>query len=347
MNMTPEKNLKMQSPTPTNRRSSRRSGSVIVLVALAMVAICGFCALTIDFGRSVMRKNQLQRATDAAALAGVQYLPGDPATAKIAARYYAYLNGINVDTSSIIVSNNNTRITVPATSNVRYFFAPVMRVLSGNVPAQSIAAVQVRTNFTTPNVVPIGITPSTYAAFKGGQVTEINGIRQNKTDLDISEFVMMDLRDGNQGKSPAQMQNQLQWGSTFSDPVTVGGVAQTLNAFNTAQAKNFREGLQTRFTAAAGAPWYDTGNRFPNIPAGSPLIMNFIMTPEQQAVNGNNNAPILGFVPVYIESFSVVGTEMKIKFRFLPLDSGGGGSYTDATSTNPEAANLRIPRLVS
>lgn len=49
---------------------ARRRGVVAVQIALFMVAIAGFAALTIDVGRMYSAKSDLQRAADAAALAG-------------------------------------------------------------------------------------------------------------------------------------------------------------------------------------------------------------------------------------------------------------------------------------
>ena len=336
----------MKNTKKYSRRNRRRSGSVIVMVALSAVMLFGFCAMAVDYGRSVVTRNTLQRACDAAALAGVAYLPTDPTNARVAARYFAFQNGVDVPSAAITINSTNTRITVPATRQVRYFFAPVMKLISGNVAARSVAAVQQKSNFLPPNVVPIGITPSTYAANKNGNVTYIDGIRQNKSDLDIAEFVLFDLRSQN-SKSPAHMQDQLQWGSTFNEVTLIGGTETTLNAANVAQAKKFEDGINSRFAAALGATYNDNGTKYSSIPAGTPRQVNLILTPEQQAVNGNNNALVLGFVPVYIEAITVSGSSMQMRVRFLPLDAMRGGEWIDATNTSADSAALRIPRLVS
>ena len=48
------------------------TGQTIVLVALMMVMLIGFGALTIDVGAMTFQKSNLQNAADSAALAGVQ-----------------------------------------------------------------------------------------------------------------------------------------------------------------------------------------------------------------------------------------------------------------------------------
>ncbi|HEX8550697.1 MAG TPA: pilus assembly protein TadG-related protein [Abditibacteriaceae bacterium] len=333
------------------KKNSRRKGSVIVTVALGTVMLFGFTAMAVDFGRSVIKKNQLQRACDAGALAGVQYLPNDPVNARVAARYYAFLAGVNVPPGQIQIAADNSRITVPAKFDVAYLFAPVMRMISGKVEAQAIAAVQQRTRFTPPQVVPIGITPSTYNAYKDGRGVMITGIRQNVDDLGLGGFVLFDLREGNQAKSPAHMQDQLQWGSTFNEIITINKQVQTLNAAMPSEIKHMGDGLQTRLDAANRAPYFDNGTRFTDIPAGSPRVMHFIVTPEQPAINGNNNAPVKGFVPVYVEAFSVAEVDgkrqMRLQIRFLPLTAGGGGVYEDVDFSNTHAETLRVYRLVS
>jgi hypothetical protein len=54
----------------------RRRGQAIVIMALAMVAICGMLALAIDAGRLYFQRRLMQDAADAGALAGAQDLVG-------------------------------------------------------------------------------------------------------------------------------------------------------------------------------------------------------------------------------------------------------------------------------
>jgi Flp pilus assembly protein TadG len=68
-----------------NRRSE--SGAVLVQVALALVVLCGLCALVVDMGILMVARAQAQNAADAGALAGATSLAFDsiqltaPATA--------------------------------------------------------------------------------------------------------------------------------------------------------------------------------------------------------------------------------------------------------------------------
>lgn len=49
-------------------------GSIAVTVAISLVVLLGFLALTLDLGQALVAKNELQDAADAAALAGARYL---------------------------------------------------------------------------------------------------------------------------------------------------------------------------------------------------------------------------------------------------------------------------------
>jgi Flp pilus assembly protein TadG len=58
------------------RVNRRKTGQAIVIMALAMVAICGMLALAIDAGRLYFQRRLMQDAVDAGALAGAQDLVG-------------------------------------------------------------------------------------------------------------------------------------------------------------------------------------------------------------------------------------------------------------------------------
>ena len=57
------------------RKANGERGQILPLVAIALVALLGICAFSIDVGYAYYAKRQLQSAVDAAALAGAQDLP--------------------------------------------------------------------------------------------------------------------------------------------------------------------------------------------------------------------------------------------------------------------------------
>src|SRR3989304_548970 len=84
----------------TRLRSER--GQALVLAALAMLVILGFAAMAIDVGYWFSQKREVQKAVDAAALAGAQELPDDSVMAETVARDYLTRNGVT-DTDTISV----------------------------------------------------------------------------------------------------------------------------------------------------------------------------------------------------------------------------------------------------
>lgn len=108
----------MDSVIQLNRLRNRK-GSVLVLVALLMLVLCSFLALTVDLGYMFVAKGQLQNAADAAALAGATALkttgsgPADPndlvqLPARNLARNYAPNNKAAGDPVEIASDNSNT-----------------------------------------------------------------------------------------------------------------------------------------------------------------------------------------------------------------------------------------------
>ncbi|KNZ41637.1 TadE/TadG family type IV pilus assembly protein [Acetobacterium bakii] len=105
---------------------NEESGTIVIIVALAMVVILGFAALVIDVGRVSVEKSQLQNAIDAACLAGAQDLP-DTLAAKATAYEYIALNGYqNSDVSVPVFSNSNQTISITGSKNVEYTFAKIL-----------------------------------------------------------------------------------------------------------------------------------------------------------------------------------------------------------------------------
>src|SRR5664280_621906 len=75
---------------------SRRRGQVLPIFALSIIVIMGMAAVVIDVSWYWVNTLRIQRAADAAALAGVVKLPGDPTTAVSLALAEAARNGYTV-----------------------------------------------------------------------------------------------------------------------------------------------------------------------------------------------------------------------------------------------------------
>lgn len=130
------------------RRRAGEEGAVLVLVALFMVVLLGFCALTIDVGNAMLHKRRLQSAVDLAILSASQKLP-DTATAAADAQAMAAKNWATRDTSTLTATTTTgckvagcakpDKITLDATADVPTGFAGLFGVSKFTVHARGAA----------------------------------------------------------------------------------------------------------------------------------------------------------------------------------------------------------------
>jgi hypothetical protein len=120
-------------------------GQGLVIGALVMVVILGLAAMAVDVGLFLHERRELQNAADAAALAGVQELPGSPGDAQLKAEEWAQNNGIaNDELEAIEISTTyaaNDTITVQVKRDVPFVFARVLGLTSDTVRADATARV--------------------------------------------------------------------------------------------------------------------------------------------------------------------------------------------------------------
>ncbi|HOA20283.1 MAG TPA: pilus assembly protein TadG-related protein [Sedimentibacter sp.] len=125
------------------------TGQTIVLVALMMVMLIGFGALTIDVGAMTFQKSNLQNAADSAALAGVQNMTS-VSDVKKAVIDYARSNGLKVtedgapqsgDTITINTPYNgdSKKVEVIITREVKHHLAGVLGLTQSNISARAVA----------------------------------------------------------------------------------------------------------------------------------------------------------------------------------------------------------------
>lgn len=121
-----------------------QDGAVIVLVALLMVVLLSISALVVDVGALYLEKSRVQKAVDAAVLAGVQVLPATERAKEIAIAV-ADKNGV------VIIDNNNnedvvknivvtpTSIEVITETEIDLTFARIMGFSTANIAARARA----------------------------------------------------------------------------------------------------------------------------------------------------------------------------------------------------------------
>ncbi|RBP66003.1 putative Flp pilus-assembly TadE/G-like protein [Alkalibaculum bacchi] len=113
-------------------------GQALIMVVLAIVVLMGIAALVVDVGILYVEKANMQKAADAAALAGAQDLPAN--TAIITAENYGALNGAH-DTDANL-TDDKSKVEVECTKTVPHYFARILGFTETEVSASAIAEKQ-------------------------------------------------------------------------------------------------------------------------------------------------------------------------------------------------------------
>ncbi len=128
-----------------NLEYGRERGQTLMVAALVMAVVMGFTALAIDVGLLLEERRDNQNDADAAALAGVQYLPQNPATAIDVATQWAAKNGVAAgDIVTIQVQSTNVAndtLYVELSTKFGWVFGRVMGQTTSDVSAKAKAVV--------------------------------------------------------------------------------------------------------------------------------------------------------------------------------------------------------------
>ena len=108
-------------------------GQVLVIFAGALVTMMVLCALVVDVAWYWSMNLRIQRAADAAALAGVVFLPGNPEEADVVAKAEAAKNGFTDKVAGVHIATapdaaNDRRLEVTIDAPVGTFFARVIGI---------------------------------------------------------------------------------------------------------------------------------------------------------------------------------------------------------------------------
>lgn len=154
-----------------NKKRHGLKGQVAVLFTLALPVLIGVTGLGCDVAVMYFNWVSLQKAADAAVLAGANSLPGDPSGAITAAANYVQSNGVSSsEIAATSVAADDMSITISLARTVPYFFGRVLGLTSQIIRVQAKAGLQAVTK-TTSNLVPIGLpcTAATMPCYTAGE----------------------------------------------------------------------------------------------------------------------------------------------------------------------------------
>ncbi len=120
---------------------SDESGYVLVLMAVLLPVLCGIAALVIDVGFWYVTGLREQRAADAAALAGVPFLPADPDRARSTALEVSRANDFThgAGTVQVVAEPSGSRMRVTVSSTVKNIFGPLLGISETTVTRTAVA----------------------------------------------------------------------------------------------------------------------------------------------------------------------------------------------------------------
>lgn len=322
------------------RNGTGDDGQVLILFALGAVGFFSMLAMSVDVGRLVFARTDLQKAADAAAFAGAQELPGSSNAATDVAIAYVGTNvGNRISTPNVAISQTytaNDTITVTATRTVEYHFLKVVGLGSGTVSAKAKVTVAGYTGGT--GLVPWGfVSNSKNSCFKGFT----NGVPDFKQNQSCT------LKDGAPGE-----------GGDFGAVVLDGsGASNYRDGIKNGSTKAFKIGdkIDPQTGNMVGPTWQGTQDRFGRAaPAGCPgndrddvLIDNadksvsirpgcetsarIVLIPVVDKIDNPNKSTILGFAFMFLEEVKNQGGHTNVTGEFVQFVTEiPGGQYTGA-----------------
>jgi len=325
--------------------AKNQRGSIIVLVAAALTALLVSAALVVDVGFAAVRKSQLQKALDAAALAGVRFLPGDPQAAVSAALEYAAYNGVDLTEGDVSITEGNTKITCAKSADVNLFFGPALGVERWRISARAAARIGAVKSAGGYGVLPLGILDQElvfgqrYTLKLGGG----SGVQGWYGALDITRnHPFPDPNASNRTIPGGSGANDYRANLSEGVPFNLK-IGDKLYEEQGNMSGPTRQGLKNRLKNCpvhGASCWSST----PEWCAADANCARFVIIPVLGELNRRGNEPdyeIAGFAAFYIEGQPGSGNDCKITGRFirttLPLDSdpaaGVGYGLTGAKLT--------------
>ena len=124
----------------TVREDRRDAGYVMFMLAITMIVLFTACAFAVDLGSFYARASRIQRASDAAALAGVVWMPGNFSQAQTDALAVATKNGFSTGVTVSAVAGNPYQLKVSIIdSHVPRFFSTILSTSPMTITRSSTA----------------------------------------------------------------------------------------------------------------------------------------------------------------------------------------------------------------
>jgi hypothetical protein len=335
-------------------------GQIMVVYTIALVALLGAIALCTDVAVMYVNWQQLQKAADAAALAGAGYLPDQPSAAASTAQTYVGNNGSKTGEltgGTPAVSPNQLSVTVSLGRTVPYYFAQVLGMTNQSINVTATAGIKTNGSGTR-GLIPLGLscpdgaTSGNCVDNKGNPdyiVGTTYNMKQDQSQTSLSgNWGALSL--GANGASQYQLNLELGYNGPTEDayatkPGNVVGPTQT--------------GISERVTAGVGADPSIAANVAPcSSPSSCATAMPSLQYDPRLVVvplidysggkggkNGNGNKagtglPVVGYALMWLLGTS--GNNATVNAVYLgstPTPATGGSSVADFGTQSPILEN--------
>lgn len=306
-------------------------GASAVIIAVVLVVILGLAAVAVDAGMLYSDRRAMQTAADAAALAGVQELPDDPASATVVAGDYASVNQPDAtantfEVKSTYASADTLQATVSNPARGLYF-ARFLGIETAPVSAKATAIVASPTAYGS-GVMPFGIMsrdPAAATAFGYG-FNESVVLKQGSQDGESGNFQFVALTDppgGHYGAS--DIKNALRTGGV-PNPVYRDEIYNTktgMNGSNVTSSINQWIGTDSCDFADVAQVADDGTVQLVDDTCHRVIICPIIADPGPPLayswadINGSDDVLVIGFAHFFIEDVGTSGNECWIAGRFI------------------------------
>jgi Flp pilus assembly protein TadG len=303
--------MKVQSAESGTRERRGEAGQVLVIVAAAMAGILGFLALVVDVGLLYAERARAMNAAEAAATAGVQWLPGDVAAATATAVDYAQRNGIAAGQTTVTITQSNTQLRVSVRKDVQLFFARVLGI--NTAPVSGKAAVRLLAVQRVTGAAPLGVEKQSFVY--GGTYYLKNSPGYGGSYK--GNFGCLALG----GRGGANYANNLANG--YQGELQLGDIVET-EPGNKSGPTN--DGISARMNA-------DPTGTYENHRPDSPRILK-VPVVEWSAGGGRSTAKVVGFAAFWLEGSGGSGDQNYVTGRFMQLLASPGEGQWDLNANH-------------
>ncbi|ART75883.1 hypothetical protein B4U37_07505 [Sutcliffiella horikoshii] len=283
-------------------------GNAMVMMAFILSLLVALSGFVVDGGRLYLQKGELQKAIDAAALAGVQQVKNSQINAVNAAIELASLNGISINSSNIIVGSDSVEIhnTVP----VETTFAKVLGFNSIDVAATSKAVLDTSRGIKKhSNVIPVGIPKDKLV--KGQSHTLHFTPAGGNNGPQQGNFGFLAIG----GRGAANLEDNIVNGIEVE--ITPGSYVLTEPGLKWGKV---RSGFQERISMDATKPLC---NQLNTSKSGCARVAILPIVNDLGSVNGRGKVEIIGFAAFWIEKVEQIGGNKSVTGYFIDIVTSG------------------------